>query len=369
MQKNTVKAAVCRQFGSPLSVEWVELAAPGPGEVRVRLSACAICHSDITYISGAWGGDLPAVYGHEGVGVVESLGTGVSKVHEGERVLVTLLRACGECLFCRSGDEPLCEGEVPLNTNSPLTDPQGSPIAQGLRTAGFAEAVVVSESQIAPIPADIPAPSAALLACGVITGYGAVARVAGVPPGSCVVTLGAGGVGLNCIQAAAIVGALTNIAVDLSPNKLEAAMTFGATHVLNATRPDVVDEIKTLTAGRGADYVFVATGSGAAIAVAPLLVRRGGTVVLVGMAPSGLKVEYEPLDIANDSIRLIGSKMGGARLQTDIPALLAHYRSGRLKLDELVSGCYPLEDINKAIDSVKRGEALRNVIVFSGEGA
>ena len=193
--------------------------------------------------------------------------------------------------------------------------------------------------------------------------------MAGVPPGSRVVTLGAGGVGLNCIQAAAIIGALTNIAVDLSPNKLEAAMTFGATHALHATHPDVVDEIKTLTAGRGADYVFVATGSGAAMAVAPLLVRRGGTVVLVGMAPSGLKVEYEPLDIANDSIRLIGSKMGGARLQTDIPTLLAHYRSGRLKLDELVSGCYSLEDINKAIDSVKRGEALRNVILFYGESA
>ena len=208
-----------------------------------------------------------------------------------------------------------------------------------------------------------------MLACGVITGYGAVARVAGVPPGSRVVTLGAGGVGLNCIQTAAIVGAVTNIAVDLSPNKLKAAMAFGATHALSAACPDVVDEIKALTAGRGADYVFVATGSGSAMAVAPLLVRRGGTVVLVGMAPSGLKVHYEPLDIANDSIRLIGSKMGGARLQTDIPTLLAHYRSGRLKLDELVSGCYSLEDINKAIDSVKRGEALRNVIVFSGENA
>jgi len=369
MQKKTVKAAVCREFGSPLSIEWVELASPGPGEVQVRLSACAICQSDITYMSGVWGGDLPAVYGHEAVGVVESLGSGVSKVHEGESVLVTLLRSCGECLFCRSGDEPLCEGEVSLDIHSPLTDTQGNSIVQGLRTAGFTEAVVVSESQIASIPADIPAQSAALLACGVITGYGAVARVAGVPPGSRVVTLGAGGVGLNCIQTAAIVGAVTNIAVDLSPNKLKAAMAFGATHALSAACPDVVGEIKTLTAGRGADYVFVATGSGSAMAVAPLLVRRGGTVVLVGMAPSGLKVHYEPLDIANDSIRLIGSKMGGARLQTDIPTLLAHYRSGRLKLDELVSGCYSLEDINKAIDSVKRGEALRNVIVFSGENA
>ena len=138
MQKNTVKAAVCREFGSPLSIEWVELASPGPGEVQVRLSACAICQSDITYMSGVWGGDLPAVYGHEAVGVVESLGSGVSKVHEGESVLVTLLRSCGECLFCRSGDEPLCEGEVSLDIHSPLTDTQGNSIVQGLRTAGCA---------------------------------------------------------------------------------------------------------------------------------------------------------------------------------------------------------------------------------------
>ena len=359
-----MRAAVCRTFSAPLSIEDIDLRLPGPGEVHVRLDACAICHSDITYMDGDWGGELPAVYGHEAAGIVQGIGEDVKGLRCGVPVVVTLLRSCGDCFFCRQRQESLCETRFPLDESSPITDQQGIPIGHGLRTGAFADEVVVHATQVVEIPPDLPMDSAALLSCGVITGVGAVKNVAAVPAGASVVTIGMGGVGVNCVQGAALSNAKLNIALDLSSDKLKVMSHFGATHVINPMAEDAPDIVHRLTGGRGADYVFVAAGSRAAIEQSVQLIRRGGMVVLVGMTPEGVKAEFETLDLANDAIHLVGSKMGSTRLRSDIPPLVEHYRSGRLKLDELVSNRYPLEGINEAIAEVKTGAVLRNVIIF-----
>jgi Zn-dependent alcohol dehydrogenase len=359
-----MKAAVCRAFKQPLAIEDVQLAGPGPGEVRVKIAACAICHSDILFIEGAWGGDLPAVFGHEAAGIVDAVGAGVDALAPGDHVVVTLLRSCGRCDFCARGERPLCETRLPLDLRSPLCAADGSPIRQGLRTGGFAEQVLVHASQVAVIPREVPLASAALLACGVITGLGAVLNTAALRAGAQVATIGTGGVGLNCVQGAALGGAGANIAIDLSDRKLAAARTFGATHTINPAREDAGASVRALTGGRGADYVFVAAGSAAAIEQGAGLLRRGGTLVVVGMTAQGVKIGLDALDIADRALRILGSKMGAARLPLDVQMLAGWYLQGRLKLDELISARYPLEGINEAIASAARGEALRNVITF-----
>ena len=233
-----------------------------------------------------------------------------------------------------------------------------------MRTGAFAEYAVVDESQAVTVPRELPLDSASLLACGVITGLGAVVNTAAVRPGANVVVIGTGGVGLNSVQGAALCGARSNIAIDVSPAKLQSALAFGATHTINPTAEDPREAVKALTQGRGADYVFVTVGSVKAMEQGMGLLRRGGALVIVGMTPSGVKAELEALDIADNAQRILGSKMGSTRLQADVPKLVELYRQGGLKLDELISGRYPLEQINEAIASAKRGEALRNVIVF-----
>ncbi len=359
-----MKAAVCRKFGDPLRIEDVAIAAPGPGEVLVKLAACAICHSDIMFIDGAWGGDLPAVYGHEAAGVVESIGSGVERMATGDHVVVTLIRSCGHCHYCAQGAAVACEATFPLDVQSPLSSADGTPLKHGLRTGAFAQYVVVDASQAVAIDRDVPLDSASLLACGVLTGFGAVVNTAGVEAGCSVVVIGTGGVGLNSVQGARISGAATIIAIDISPQKLQAALTFGATHTINAADADVPGKVRALTGGRGADYVFVTVGAIAAINSAYDLMGKTGAVVLVGMPANGVMSEFEPGNIADQSQRILGSKMGSGRIQIDIPNLVTLYQQGRLKLDELISGRYPLDDINEAIASVRRGEALRNVIVF-----
>ena len=338
-----MKAAVCHEFGKPLVIEDLTIDPPEAGEVRVKLAACAICHSDIHYAEGAWGGSLPAVYGHEAAGVVEEVGPGVQGFAAGDHVVVTLIRACGHCFHCDQAAPFLCDEPMPLDEASRLRNGNGRPILQGLKTGAFAEEAVVHHSQIVKIPADLPLESASLLACGVITGLGAVVNTAQVPAGSSVAVIGTGGVGLNSVQGAALCGAQTIIALDLSDDKLASAKAFGATHTINPKRNDAQEAVKAVTQGRGADYVFVTVGVAAAI---------------------GVMGQFEVLSLADDCKRIVGSKMGGTRLKVDVPKLVELYRQGRLKLDELITGRYPLERINEAIASVNRGEALRNVIVF-----
>lgn len=359
-----MKAAVCRAFGQPLTIEDLELAPPGPREIKVKVAACAICHSDIHYAEGAWGGTLPAVYGHEAAGIVEDVGPGVTAFRPGDHAVVTLIQSCGACPNCRRGDLAYCETSLARPQGGPLSTRDGAPVVQGLSTGAFAEHVVVHESQAVAIAKDIALDAASLLACGVITGAGAVFNTAGVRPGDAVVVIGAGGVGLNSVQGAALAGASPIIAVDLADNKLAAAKEFGATHAINGKNEDVAARVREITGGRRADFAFVTVGSKAAIEQALTLIGRLGAVVVVGMPANGVTASFDPSWVAYDGQRILGSRMGGARIATDIPKLLEFYRQGRLKLDQLISGRYPLTRINEAIAAVTRGEALRNVITF-----
>jgi S-(hydroxymethyl)glutathione dehydrogenase / alcohol dehydrogenase len=357
-------AAVCRAFGQPLVVEQIEIAEPGPGEILVKLAACAICHSDIYYADGAWGGDLPAVYGHEASGIVERVGPGVGHVKPGDHVVVTLIRSCGHCLACAEGTPVFCEEVFALDAKSPIVSRHGETLVHGMRTGAFAEHVLVEASQAVAIAQDVPLDSASLIACGVLTGMGAVINTAGVKAGAHVVVIGCGGVGLNSIQGAKLAGAATIIGIDTVAAKLDAARAFGATHTINAASESVTERVAQWTAGRKADFAFVTVGAKSAIEQALTLIKRNGAAVIVGMPASGVTCAFDPSWLAADGQRILGSKMGSARIQIDVPNIVALYKQGRLKLDELISGRYSLAQINEAIASVKRGEALRNVIVF-----
>ncbi|HUZ85273.1 MAG TPA: zinc-binding dehydrogenase [Gaiellales bacterium] len=359
-----MKAAVCREFGRPLVIEQVDLAEPSDGELVVELRACAICHSDISFATGAWGGELPAVYGHEASGVVSAVGPGVAGVAVGDRVVVTLIRSCGGCYFCSRGQQVLCDAEFRLDREPALRDAGGAPIAQGMRTAAFAERVLVHASQVAVVGDEIAFDVAATLGCGVLTGVGAAVNTARLRPGESAVVVGAGGVGLNAIQGASLCGAHPVIAVDVSDAKLAAAREFGATHTVNPAAADPAAIVAGLTGGRMADCVLVAVGSAGAIQRAAGLMRRGGTTVVVGMPPSGETVSFDPGALAGDGQTVVGSKMGSSRVAVDIPALVAQYRAGRLSLERLVSERRPLEQVNEAIAGVLAGEVLRSVIVF-----
>ena len=256
------KAAVCRVQGEPLVIEDVAVAQPGPNEVRVDIAVCAICHSDITYAAGGWGGQTPAIYGHEAAGVVESVGVGVVTVVPGQRVVVGLLRSCGSCFHCVRGEENLCIGDFAETT--PFSTSDGSSLERGLNTGAFASRTVVHQSQVVAIPDDIPLASACLLACGVVTGFGAVTNTAKMPAGSTAAVIGAGGVGIGAIQGAAHAKATVVTAVDLTDDKLTTARTFGATETINGSVNDVVAVSREITSGIGFDYVFVTVGVGLA---------------------------------------------------------------------------------------------------------
>lgn len=359
-----MKAAVCRAFGEPLVIEELALEAPQAGELLVDVKACAICHSDITYMDGGWGGDLPALYGHEAAGIVAAVGPETPGVQVGDHVVVTLIRSCGQCFYCSRGDRVMCETTLPLSQRQPITDASGAPVAQMMNVGSFAEQVLVHHSQIAVMDKDVDFAVASLLGCGVITGVGAAINTTSISPGESAVVIGTGGVGLNCIQGAALSGANPLIAVDVNDAKLEAARAFGATHVINSATQDVAAEVRALTAGRMAEHVLVSVGVGPAIEQGIGLMGKGGETIIVGMPPSGVTTTFDPSWIAADSQRIVGSKMGSAQVPVDIPQLVGLYRGGRLKLDELVTNRYPLEEINEAVAAVKRGEALRNVVVF-----
>jgi Zn-dependent alcohol dehydrogenase len=345
----------------------VSIDPPGLGQIAVRIEARAICHSDIAYPAGAWGGPLPAVYGHEAAGRVTAVGPGVRGVEAGDRVLVTLIRVCGHCPACAGGAPTSC-AHAWERAPSPLRDADGGGVAQGMNTGAFAEAVVVDASQVVGLPEDIAADLAGLLACGVITGVGAVVNTAGVRPVSSVAVVGAGGVGLNAVQGAAIAGAGTIIAVDVSEAKLEDARHFGATGALRAG-PGAGAAIRDLTGGRGVDHAFVSVGLPSAIAEAAGYLGAGGALVIVGLPPSRSSVAFDPVTLASMNQRILGSRMGQSVIARDIPWLIEHWRAGRLKLAELVSGRFRLEEINDAIAATRSGTARRNVIVFGGTTA
>jgi Zn-dependent alcohol dehydrogenase len=354
-----IRAALCHEFGKPLMIETVDLRAPGPGEVEVSVSACAVCFSDISFMDGGWGGDLPAVYGHEAAGRVSAIGAG-SRYRVGDRVLITLIRSCGTCATCASGRPALCPTQPA--TGSPITF-NGGPVAHGLDTGAFAERVVVHESQLAPLPDGIPMEAAALISCGVITGMGAAVNTARVRPGEIVVVIGAGGVGLNAIQGARLAGAARIFAVDTNPAKLDIAREFGATDGVLATSEKPWAEVKRI-ASRGADAVLVTVGAIQAYDTATRYLANGGRMVAVGMPHSGARSHWEPVVFTYTGNAMIGSNMGDTVLARDIPWITDLYLQGRLKLDELISGRWSLDQINEAIADTRSGFARRNVIVF-----
>jgi Zn-dependent alcohol dehydrogenase len=297
-REETMKAAVCYEFKKPLVVEEIDIDKPHKGEVKVRLAATAVCHSDIHFIAGDMPQPPPYVPGHESAGYIDEVGEGVTNLKKGDPVVVSLLRSCGQCLFCRTGRPSMCDAKWPLDTESRLRNKKGQAIANGLRVGSFAQYTIVDKSQVVPIAADMPLDRAALLACGVITGFGAVVNRAKVKPMSSVVVMGVGGVGLNSIQGAAVCGAYPIIAVDMLDNKLEAAKKFGATHILNSAKvADPIKAIKDMTSGLGADYVFITVGVTSAVRQALDMLGRQGMAVIVGLATQPLtSVPLEYID-------------------------------------------------------------------------
>jgi Zn-dependent alcohol dehydrogenase len=362
-QEENVKAAVCYELGKPLVVAEVDIDPPGLGEVKVKIAATAICHSDIHMFKGELPFKPPLVGGHESAGYVDKLGKGVTEFKPGDRVLISLMANCGKCKYCLTGRSWQCNAVWPLAEEARMHDKKGRDLLQPFRIGSFAEYNIVHKSQLVKIPDEIPLDSAALLACGVITGFGAVVNRAKVEPMQSCVIIGVGGVGLNSVQAARISGAYPVIAVDVADSKLKAARAFGATHTVNATKGDPVKEVQALTDG-GADFAFITVGSVAAIAQGLFMCGPRGMTVIVGLPQFKDTLQVPPFIFIKDERVLTGSYMGSTRYQTEIPKLVALYKAGILKLDELITARFPLEDINHAIELVEKGKALRNVIMF-----
>ncbi len=358
-----MKAAVCYELNKPLVVEEVVIDPPQAGEVKVKIAATAVCHSDIHMFKGELPFKPPLVGGHESAGYVVEVGKGVTGFKPGARVVISCLANCGVCKYCRTGRSWLCNASLPLDKEARMHNKKGQDLFQPFRIGSFAEYNIVHQSQLVKIPDDMPLDCAALLACGVITGFGAVVNRAKVEPLSSCVIIGVGGVGLNAVQGARLSGAYPIIAVDIEDGKLKAAKIFGATHAVNASKGDAVKEVQALTDG-GADYVFVTVGSVAAINQGLFMSGPRGMTVIVGLPRFSDTLQMPPFIFIKDERVLTGSYMGTTQYQTEIPRLVALYKAGILKLDELITARYPLEDINKAIDLVVKGKALRNVIMF-----
>ncbi len=362
----TIQAAVCHAFKSPLVIEPIQIRSPEAGEVCVDIHAVAICHSDISYADGAWGGSLPAVYGHEAAGIVSAVGPNVGSFKAGDRVVVTLIRACGRCASCNTGKPTICQDRYD-GDKGPITTTDGGTLHQAMACGAFAEKVVVSESQIVKV-GDIPMAQASLIGCGVITGVGAIVNAAAMRAGEDVVVIGAGGVGLNAIQGARIAGARRIVAVDMVAEKLEDAKAFGATDVVLASEK-APWKVAMRALGKQADIVAVSVGAIPAYNDALRYIGFGGRLVMIGMPHSGAMAEYEPAAQAFMGQELRGSKMGDVVIQRDIPWMVDLYRQGRLKLDELISRTWRLDEINEAIADTKAGKARRNVILLRPEVA
>jgi S-(hydroxymethyl)glutathione dehydrogenase/alcohol dehydrogenase len=362
-KEDTVKTAVCYELNKPLVVEEVDIDPPKKGEVKVKIAATAVCHSDIHMFKGELPFKPPLVGGHESAGYVDEVGEGVSDFKPGDRVVISLMANCGKCRYCLTGRSWMCNAVWPLAEEARMHDKKGQDLFQPFRIGSFAEYNIVHQSGLVKIPDDMPLDSASLLACGVITGFGAVVNRAKVEPMQSCVIIGVGGVGLSAVQGAAISGAYPIIAVDIVASKLESAKSFGATHTVNASQGDAVKEVQALTDG-GADYVFVTVGNVAAINQGLFMSGPRGTTVIVGLPGSRDMLQMPPFIFIKDERVLTGSYMGTTQYQTEIPKLVALYKAGILKLDELITGRYPLEDINKAIELVEQGKALRNVIMF-----
>lgn len=360
-----MKAAVLRETSMPMGIEDVAISKPRAHEVLVRLAAVGVCHSDLHILTGGLPHPLPAVLGHEAAGIVEQVGSEVRTVKPGDHVIVCLTFHCGHCEQCDTGNAHRC---MPAEAGrSPEDEPRlaigAAPVAQFMNMGAFAEQMLVHESGCVPISRDMPLDRACLIGCGVTTGFGAVARSAGVRPGDTVAIIGCGGVGLAAINAAAIVGAGRIVAVDRLPGKLEMARSFGATDTIDASAGSVVEQVMALTGGRGVDHAIEAIGLKSTIEDAFNSLCKGGTATVVGAAGYDVRIEIPAITLLRER-KLQGSMMGGVRNSIDVPRYVDMYLTGKLKLDELISRRRPLQDINQAFDDMRKGELARSVIMF-----
>ena len=362
------KAAVLYEVGQPLVVEEVELDDPKPQEVLVKIGAAGICRSDRHFMHGHAPIALPAVLGHEGSGTVERVGPGVTSVKPGDPVILSFVPACGRCKSCVQGHANLCDEN--MATGPRMFDGTcrlhkgGKDIHHMAKTACFAEYAVVPENGCVPLTTPIPMDIAAMIGCCVLTGVGAAIYSAKIEPGSTVAVVGCGGVGLNVIMGARLLSASKIIAVDISESQLEFAMKFGATHMVNASDGDPVEQVKELTGGLGADYTFEVVGSAVTLRSAWEMCAKRGTVTVVGIAPFGYEAPINAVDLVRNEKTLRGSYYGSARSRTDMPTMVDLYLAGKLNLDDLVVRHYSLDQVNEAYDDMDRGEIGRGAIVF-----
>ncbi len=363
-----MRASVLFEQGQPLETEDLELAPPKEDEVVVRMAASGVCHSCLHAADGSWKGyPMPIVLGDEGAGVVEEVGPGVRHVEVGDHVILSWAPSCGRCHYCVTGRSQLCERGVPslgtLMDGATRMSLGGKPVYHYGHVASYASYSVMPASCAVPIRKDMPLEVAALIGCSVMTGVGAVINTAAVPPGASMAVFGSGGIGLNVVQGGVLVDAHPIIAVDVNPAKLDYARSMGASHGIDASKEDPVEAIKDLT-GRGADYTFVAVGEASVINQAWNCLAPGGTCVLIGLPPTGSTVTFDTWKLQNEERMLRGCKYGSARTWEDFPRMVDLYMAGKLKIDELITRRFSLEEANEAFRALAEGEVARGLIVF-----
>lgn len=372
----TIRAAVCTQLDKPLEVLDLQLEGPRAGEVAVRLVAAGICASDAAVQKGALPSPLPVVLGHEGAGVVEAVGPGVTDLAVGDHVAVCAMPQCGQCYRCRRGQPGLCELADGVLFTGALMDgttrwqtADGVDVAQFVAAGTFAERAVVPRISVVRIPQDMPFAPAALLGCAVLTGVGAALNTAAIRAGGTVVVIGCGSVGLMAVQGARLAQAERIIAVDLVPAKLDTARAVGATDVLLAGDTDVLAAVKELTGGRGADTTIEAVGTQATVNQAIRMTGKGGEVVFVGAGGRDVRVDVPQFTgLVGSAKTFKGCLFGSADVHRDIPRLIEYYEAGQLHLDPLVSRTFPLSAINEGLAAVTAGEVVSAVVHFDSSG-
>lgn len=366
-----VKAAVAWGPNQPLSIETVDLEAPKKGEVLVRIVASGVCHTDAYTLSGVDPeGIFPVILGHEGAGIVEEVGEGVTSLKKGDHVIPLYTPECGTCKFCKSGKTNLCQriretqgkGLMPDGTSRFSKD--GKPIFHYMGTSTFAEYTVCAEISLAKIDPKAPLDKVCLLGCGVTTGIGAVLNTAKVEKGANVAVFGMGGIGLSVIQGAKMAGAEKIIAIDINDAKFEMAKDFGATDFINPTKINsVTEEVIKITDG-GADYSFECVGSTKLMRQALECCHKGwGTSVIIGVAAAGEEISTRPFQLVTGRVWK-GSAFGGVKGRTELPGYVDRYMKGEIKIDEMVTFTMPVEQINDAFKYMKEGKSIRSVVTF-----
>lgn len=356
-----VRAAVLSAPGESLRVAELDLPEPGPGQVRVRIAATGVCHSDLSLARGTLRQAMPVVLGHESAGTVVSVGEGVTSTAPGARVVLCWAPPDGTCWYCLQGEPWLCETSSSA-ASAPYATVDGQDVYPGLSTGGFAEETVVSERAVIPVPDEVPLEHAALVGCAVMTGVGAVLNTAKVRAGQSVLVVGLGGVGLSVVQGARLAGAGSVIVVDRSPEKLELARTMGATEALEAGG-ELAKQVRGLTAGRGADHAFDCVGLADTIRPAWSATRRGGTTTIVGIGGKEQQVTFTALELFHFARTIQGCVYGSTDPLVDIPRILGHAAEGRLDLGALISGTVGLDGIDGAFADMAAGTAVRTLVV------